>query len=103
MQERQWGQYRALYGTQRWRKQALAHLATEPLCRLCSQLGRVRAATVCDHVNGHPANETEAQFWSGPFQSLCSDCHNGAKRQQERTGTLRGADADGWPIDPRHQ
>jgi hypothetical protein len=58
----------------------------------------VVAATVCDHVNGHPAGETEAMFWDGPFQSLCRDCHNSDKARIERGREFRGCDADGWPL-----
>jgi len=57
---------------------------------------------VCDHVDGHPHNETEAKFWLGPFQSLCASCHSGAKAQLEARGTLRGGDEDGYALDPNN-
>lgn len=90
--------YRHLYSRARWQRIRKAQLAREPLCRYCGLLGQVTAATVCDHVNGHPATETEEQFWSGPFQSLCRPCHDGAKRSQEARGYLRGCDKAGKPF-----
>lgn len=98
MTQRERGKYKHLYGTQRWRKQAKAYIAANPLCVMCSKRGRVQAATVCDHVNGHPANETEAQFWAGPFQSLCAEHHNSDKRREENGRPRIACDADGWPI-----
>lgn len=98
MSKQQRGKFRHLYGTARWQATRAQQLAQSPLCALCDELNRITAATVCDHVDGHPADETEEQFWSGPFQSLCTECHNGAKRQQERSGTLRGCHPDGTPF-----
>lgn len=91
-----------LYRTARWQGIRRAQLAQEPLCAYCLAQGNTKLATVCDHVNGHPVGETEQGFWVGPFQSLCASCHNGAKQEQERHGTLRGGTTDGWPLDQNH-
>jgi hypothetical protein len=87
-----------LYSTARWQRLRKGQLQAEPLCRYCLHTGRVEPATVCDHVNGHPAGETTEQFWAGPFQSLCRRCHDGTKRSQEATGRLRGSDVHGNPY-----
>lgn len=99
MSEERWGKFRRLYGTQRWRRLAKKQVALEPLCAMCAKLDRATEAEVCDHVNGHPDDETEEQFWSGPFQSLCKGCHDGAKKREENGRPLVGCDADGWPIE----
>jgi hypothetical protein len=52
---------------------------------------------VCDHVEPHRGDLDK--FWSGPFQSLCAECHNVDKQRIEN-----GSDAkpfvglDGWPV-----
>jgi len=88
-----------LYGTARWQRIRAAQLCKEPLCAMCANRGLTIAATVCDHINGHPAGETEAMFWGGPFQSLCATCHSGDKARIERGTAPRGCDEDGWPAD----
>jgi hypothetical protein len=89
-----------LYGTARWQRIRAVQLAKHPLCAFCTRRGRVAAASVCDHTNGHPAGETEAMFWGGPLQSLCATCHSGDKARMERGREIRGCDADGWPLTP---
>ena len=93
--------WRHLYRTARWRKIRSAQLATRPLCELCAQEGRTTVATVCNHVD-KASKATEAGFYSGPFSSLCKTCHDGAFQSFENTGSLRGSDASGWPLDPNH-
>ena len=36
------------------------------------------------------------------WQSLCQPCHDSAKAELERTGTLRGCDTSGVPVDTSH-
>jgi 5-methylcytosine-specific restriction protein A len=57
-------------------------------------------ATVADHVQPHRGNCE--RFWCGELQSLCEACHAGAKQELERTGHLRGSNAEGEPLDPNH-
>ncbi|MHC2090392.1 HNH endonuclease [Methylobacterium sp. CM6244] len=75
---------RALYGTARWQATRREQLRIEPLCRMCLALDVVTAAIVCDHVEPHRGDVV--RFWSGPFQSLCVPCHDGAKQAEERAG-----------------
>lgn len=94
------GQHAHLYRTARWQRIRKAQLDREPLCRYCQQMGRITAATVCDHITPHKGDAVA--FHAGPFQSLCKPCHDGAKKQLEMRGSLRGSGTDGLPLDPRH-
>lgn len=69
---------------------------------MCEQDGKVVAGNTCDHINGHPVDETEEQFWQGPFQTLCVEHHSGAKQQADKSGIYRGVTASGVPLDYRH-
>lgn len=76
------GRFKHLYRTRRWqllRYQVLVdgHF-TCVMCGLISDRDMV-----CDHVNGHPSTATEQDFWAGPFQVLCRECHSGAKQRAD--------------------
>lgn len=87
----------ALYNTTLWRKIRRQHLATEPLCRMCARAGVVTEAKVCDHIERHKGDP--AKFYAGPFQSLCTNCHNRHKQSHERGGKgVSVIGLDGWPI-----
>ena len=89
-----------LYG-RRWRKLRAAVLAAEPLCRYCKAQGRTTAATVVDHIRPHKGDV--ALFYdTANLQPLCKRCHDSHKQSRDRTGKLRGATADGRPLDPGH-
>ena len=92
------GQFGHLYRTHRWRKLSEAHREREPLCRMCAAEGRVTVGNVCDHVNGHPADETEQMFWAGPFQTLCHEHHNSDKKLIESGKHRVTIGLDGWPA-----
>lgn len=92
-------QYRPFYKTARWKRVRARQLNAEPLCRFCKEIGRITAATVCDHVD--PKTKTEA-FFAGPFQSLCKQHHDGEKQRIEARGYSSAVDESGWPADPRH-
>jgi 5-methylcytosine-specific restriction protein A len=72
---------RPLYRYARWLRLRREQLRAEPLCRFCGVAGIETAATVCDHVVPHRGNVDA--FWSGPFQSLCVECHNRDKQRME--------------------
>ena len=74
--------WRKLYNTARWKRLRLAQLAMQPLCEICLSKGDANVATVCDHIEPHRGDV--AKFWAGPFQSLCSSCHDGEKQRLER-------------------
>ena len=90
-----------LYDLRRWRRESRAFLRAHPLCRYCEQQGRTSLATVLDHVRPHRGDE-ELFFRQANWQPLCKPCHDGAKQDLERSGTLRGCDVDGRPLDPNH-
>lgn len=95
--KREHGQFAHLYRTNRWRKLSEAHRRKEPLCRMCKADGNYIEGKACDHINGHPKDETEEQFWAGPFQTLCAEHHSGAKQMMDRSGVEVGCNADGVP------
>jgi len=77
------------------------HLDKSPLCVLCARIGRDTPATVVDHIRPH--EENAELFWDeSNWQSLCSSCHSGLKRKQERHGYTQAADLNGVPIDEGH-
>lgn len=89
--------YSHLYRTGRWQALRRRVMAEHPLCTLCEQVGRVSVGTVCDHVNGHPEGETEEMFWAGPFQMLCTTCHESIKKRMEHGSGPIGCDVQGYP------
>lgn len=93
--------WRLWYKTARWLRMRAAQLRREPLCRYCMERGRTTAATVADHRTPHRGDRA-LFFDADNLQSLCKPCHDGAKKSLEMTGSLRGADADGTPLDPNH-
>ena len=92
--------YRPWYKTGAWLRIRAHQLAAEPLCQMCQVQDRTTAATVCDHIEPHKGDRHK--FFTGPFQSLCKPCHDGAKQSEERTGFNSAVGSDGWPVDPRH-
>ena len=92
--------WRKLYKSAAWQAKRTEQLQREPLCKFCLEVGRVKAATVADHVIPHKGDLT--LFFEGETQSLCAVCHNAAKQQIERGGFHSAADADGYPIDQNH-
>jgi 5-methylcytosine-specific restriction protein A len=63
-----------------WRKRRAAHLASEPLCRMCRDKGLIVPATVADHIVPHRGDKT---LFMGELQSLCTRCHASTKQSQE--------------------
>ncbi len=85
----------------RWDKARRTFLAEHPLCRMCEQMGRTTAAQVVDHIKPHRGDN--ALFWDrANWQPLCKPHHDAVKQAEERSGHIRGCDAQGIPIDPQH-
>jgi len=93
--------YKHLYNTKRWYRLRHAQLSKHPLCSLCAKLGKVTPATVVDHRKPHRGDE-ELFFDENNLDSMCKPCHDGAKQQMEKSGTLRGCDLGGVPLDSNH-
>jgi 5-methylcytosine-specific restriction enzyme A len=88
------------YGA-KWRKARAEFLAANPQCALCAEAGRRTRATVVDHIQPH--KNDDRLFWNRRnWQPLCESCHNGVKQSADRTGVLRGGNADGFPLDAGH-
>lgn len=92
---------RRLYSTKAWQALRADQLAKEPLCRMCAQVGVVKAARIVDHVRPHRGNE-RLFYDASNLQSLCKYCHDSHKQRQEKSGYLRGCDESGHPTDPNH-
>jgi 5-methylcytosine-specific restriction protein A len=65
-----------------WRAVRKQHLAEEPYCRACMQLGRETIAAMVDHIQTI-RDAPERRLDPSNLQSLCYPCHN-AKTQRER-------------------
>lgn len=65
-----------MYSKSSWKRLRKAHLAFEPLCRIClAYYNREMTATVVDHIKPHRGNM--AVFLDPHnLQSLCRSCHN---------------------------
>ena len=75
--------------------QRLRRLQAEPLCRDCAAKGRIREATVPDHIVPltHGGSDEDSNI-----RCLCADCH--LARTAEQFGHRRtvATGPDGWPI-----
>ena len=90
-----------LYDKRAWRRRRAAFLGRNPYCAMCQAVGKTTLATVVDHVQAHQGDVVK--FWDeSNWQSLCKVDHDAAKAELERTGRVRGCDADGRPFDPNH-
>jgi 5-methylcytosine-specific restriction endonuclease McrA len=83
----------------RWRRLRRIVLAQEPLCRMCTAVGRTTAAVVVDHIKAKRDGGTDARE---NLQPLCSTCHDAIKQAEEKGGGVRGCGLDGVPLDPAH-
>jgi len=65
---------RRWYHTPRWRALRAWVLATDPWCVACRAAGRLKRATIADHVTPHHGSAD--LFWSREnLQGLCAACH----------------------------
>ena len=90
--------------TYRWQKASQTFLRQHPLCQCpdCDEgRKRVRPSEVVDHKVPHRGDWE--LFWdSSNWQALNKACHDSYKQRIEKSGTVKGADANGVPLDPRH-
>lgn len=57
-----------------WRVERKRFLREHPLCVECMKTGKLRAATVVDHIIPHRGDKR--LFWDRRnWQALCKDCH----------------------------
>lgn len=95
------------YSTAKWQKLRLAKLRSSPLCEDCRSFGRVRPASVVDHVV--PIKHGGAPFPAlDGLRSLCWRCHSEKTSRGVEAGAVktlkprRGCDANGRPLDSSH-
>lgn len=75
--------WQAWYNSKRWRRLRWSILTRDLFaCRRCGQRHADTSQLVCDHVEPHRGDRQ--RFWSGPFQTLCKACHDGAKQAAEQ-------------------
>ena len=73
--------WRKWYGQALWQRRRAAQLASEPLCCMCTDNGKVTPATIADHIVPHRGDW--GLFVSGELQSLCKFHHDSTKRIEE--------------------
>jgi len=88
---------RKLYRTARWERLRKAQFSVQPLCELCLQREDIVIAKVVHHSQGGHRNDVE-RFWSGPFQSLCMECHSRHGAAEDRGEEVVTIGVDGYPI-----
>ena len=75
--------YDSRYHTTKWRKLRLIFLKSNPLCKLCKEVGKTNPANVVDHITPVSQDNSDNNFWNGPYQGLCTACNN-RKSQTDR-------------------
>lgn len=93
--------WRRLYFTKAWKALRVAQLVAEPFCKYCETIGKLEAATVCDHKIPHKGDR-DLFFDPENLQSLCAPCHDSGKAREEGRGFSVASDADGYPLDSNH-
>ena len=83
------------YNNPRWQRMRLIHLKNNPGCVYCG-----RKANTVDHIVPHKG-EASLMWDTKNFQSMCPQCHSGAKRIIENGGqrvekTNLDGTRDGW-------
>ena len=89
-----------LYNSARWQKRRAAQLSSFPLCKMCLEEGKTRAATIADHRIPHRGDEV--LFHEGVLDSLCKPHHDSVKQGMERGRKRKGFNELGEPLDPSH-
>lgn len=87
-----------------WRKLRAVVMNEQPLCAECAKHGLIVAGNEVDHIDNNPSNNERSNL-----VNLCHACHSLKTQRYEhfkRTGKwlpLKGCDANGMPLDPRHE
>jgi hypothetical protein len=91
-----------LYGLARWARISKLNLKMNPLCAECRRQGKTQEANLSHHINEYKENFSELQFWYGPLESLCFDCHAKIHGYNPSREFKTDIAPDGFPEDPRH-
>jgi 5-methylcytosine-specific restriction enzyme A len=69
----------------RWRRARAAYLARHPWCVPCQAAGRLKPATIVDHVVPHRGDPV--LFWDeGNWAAMCKRCHDTKTAREGRWG-----------------
>jgi len=84
--------------TYQWQQARERFLRANPLCAYCRRKGKLKAASIVDHVIPHRGDQ--ARFWDETnWQSLCKPCHDVDKAREERGSRQRQSiGLDGYPV-----
>lgn len=88
------------YGAEHDRMRA-ALLRREPLCRECKKHGRIRAATIADHIIPKAQGGTDDEDNYQPLCKLCSDAKTARESAEAQGRTYwprTEIGVDGWPV-----
>lgn len=70
-------------------------LRNEPLCRMCKAQGKVRAATVPDHIKPLALGGTDTD---DNIRCLCAEHHDQVTREEFGHRERIAIGEDGWPL-----
>jgi 5-methylcytosine-specific restriction enzyme A len=77
----------SFYTTQEWKNLREYVLSKEPFCRECSKNGRLKAATIVDHIIDI-ADAPELRLIETNLQPLCETCHNRKTMRKTMKGNV---------------
>jgi len=96
------GPWDRLYRTSRWAKISKMNLKRNPLCTRCTAAGRTHESELSHHIEAWRPGFAELNFWYGPLDALCFDCHAEVHGRPARLPYQRDIGSDGFPIDSQH-
>jgi hypothetical protein len=73
-----------------------------PMCVACEREGRTNEANLSHHVNEYRAGDSDSQFFFGPLESLCFDCHLKVHGKPAMLPYRKDIGLDGYPVDQEH-
>ena len=76
------------YRTPAWRNIRKSYITDNPLCHLCSQLGRLTVGTVVDHIVER--RDGGENFNYSNLQTLCHRCHTVKTQEERKKRRVRG-------------
>ncbi|GGB70648.1 HNH endonuclease signature motif containing protein [Glycocaulis alkaliphilus] len=94
------------YSTANWQRLRLRKLSEQPLCEVCTKLGRIVPASHVDHRIAI-AKGGEAFPPLEGLAALCASCHSRKTNAEDNPhafgfGPAKGCDPSGAPLDDTH-
>jgi 5-methylcytosine-specific restriction protein A len=89
------------YKSRQWQALRARHLAKQPYCVMCAEIGTKTLAEVVDHKTPWK-RDTRLALNPENLQSLCKLHHDSTKQRQDKSGILSGTRVSGMPLDPNH-